>query len=181
MKYNIRYLIKGEAGAFQQKLMQEVETRFDVHEARKTKQHTHISLKYSFQANDEEIQELENVLAGFCATTKAVPFKVKGFGHFDKDVIFLEITDEEAVRKVYNKFYKEIKKLPWLVFKTFDGKTHFHASIAHSDIKERFDAIWNHLQGYAPEFDMLFDNITITRFDEARNEWSMHKEFSLQS
>lgn len=67
MKYNIRYLIKGEAEQFQQELMHEIEEKFDVHKALHKKQQAHITLKYSFQANDTEIQELEEVLQQFCA------------------------------------------------------------------------------------------------------------------
>lgn len=64
-----------------------------------------------------------------------------------------------------------------MTFKTFDGITHFHSSLAHSDIEEIFDEIWKHVQQYKPEFDMIFDNITITRSDEETNEWKIHKEF----
>ena len=168
-------LIKGEAGELQQKLLFDIESRFNVKGAIQRRPPSHITLKYSFKTDN--IADVETNLQEFCDRNKSSSYQITGFGHFDKDVIFMEIVSSEEMKKMYLKLIEHLKTIKWMTFKKFDGKTHFHATIAHSDIEEQFSEIWNFVQQHPANFDLKLDNLAIFKLED--NVWRVHKEFQL--
>ena len=134
MKYLIVSLIKGSAGEFIDSLQQEVANKFDVVGGIKRKCPPHITLKYNVVT--DKITELENVIKKFCDSNKKIRYQLEGFDYFDKKVIFVKVKETEEMRESHNKFVQELKNISWMTWKKEDKKIHFHASIAHSDIKD---------------------------------------------
>ncbi len=133
-------------------------------------------MKYSFET--ENISPIEDFIQDFCKSHKKCRYELKGFDHFDKDVIFINVIASKEIKELYSEFIEGLKKKTKIQLKQFDGKTHFHASIAHTDIKEKFDEIWKFATKDKPDFQVLFDNITILKL--VNNVWAVHKEYKLK-
>jgi len=178
MKYFIVYYIKGEAGNFQQKLLYDVAKKFNVNEAIVRRPPAHLTLKYSFVPNKNQLRELEEIVNNFCKNQKKTKLKLEGFGSFNKEVIFLKPIVSKEMRKVHSDFVKELKKLSWMTWKEHDGEElNFHSTIAMKDFdKIKFKKIWKYVNQFKPEYDLLFDNISI--FKLSKGIWKLHKMFN---
>lgn len=174
-KYMIVTLIKGEAGELQQKLLCDIASKFNVKEAIQRRPPSHITLKYSFKTDN--IADVEANLQEFCDNNKSKTYKINGFDHFDENVIFMKIIPSKEMKKLYLKLIEHLKKIEWMMFKKFDGKTQFHATVAHSDIQKQFSDIWQFVQKHPANFDMKLDNLVI--FQLVDGVWKVHKEFQL--
>jgi hypothetical protein len=175
MKYLIVTLIKGEAEKFQQKLMYEIAKKFHVKGAAERKPPAHITLKYSIQC--EDIKPIEQNIEQFCKSHKKCKYKLNGFNHFEKKVIFLEVIPSVEMKKLHIQLIKHLGKIEWMTFKKFDKDTHFHSSIAHTDIKNKFDNIWSFVSNKPKKFDLELDNITLLKLVDG--VWKSHREFKL--
>jgi len=175
MKYVIVILIKGEAGEYQQELLDSIAKQFNVNGAIKRKPPAHITLKYSFET--ENIEPVEKTIEEFCKSNKKSKYRLNRINHFDKDVIFIDVVPSEEMKNTYSKFIDFLRNNTNIKFKEFDGKTHFHSSIAHTDINNKFDEIWSFVSKENPDFDVFFDNISILKFVDG--VWQIHKEYSL--
>lgn len=175
-KYMIVTLIKGQAGVLQQKLLYEIASKYGVKGAIERKPPSHITLKYSFKT--ENIIDVEKNIQEFCKNNKSANYKIKGFGHFDKDAIFMNILPSEEMKELYQKLIVHLRKIDWMTFKQFDGDTHFHATVAHSDIQDQFIQIWDFINKHEVNFDIELDNISIFKLE--KGVWKVHKEFLLK-
>jgi len=180
VKYCIVYLIRGEAGEFQQKILYDVAKKFRIKEAIIRKPPAHLTLKYSFVTNKNNINELKKVIELFCIKQKKTKLKIDGFGSFDKEVIFLEPIISDEMRIIHSNFIKELKKLEWLTWKEFDGKNiHFHSTIAMKDFDEKqYKKIMDYVKKFKPKFNLLFDNITLLK--KWKGIWKIHKIFEIK-
>lgn len=176
MKYLIVTLIKDEAGDFQQKLLYDISEKFGVTEAIKRRPPAHITLKYSFET--EDITPIENCIKNFCKTHKKCSLELKEINNFDKDVIFIDVVSSKEMIELYREFIEKMKKLKNITFNKFDGSTHFHMSIAHTDIKDKFDDIFEYAKTKAKYCKIEMDNISILELVEG--VWKVHKEFELK-
>lgn len=107
--YIIVTLLKGKAKHIQENLLQQISKRFDVHEAIKQKPPAHITLKYPFKT--KKIETVEHIISRISKETKPFSFKLKGFNHFEKDVIFIEVPGQNGkLRKLQQEIYKTLKE-----------------------------------------------------------------------
>jgi 2'-5' RNA ligase len=73
-----------------------------------------------------------------------VPFKIKGFGFFDKapKVIYLDISPSKELEELRWELSQELRKVsswqPWDTHRKFE----FHGTIAFQDIDNKFNRIW---------------------------------------
>lgn len=175
MKCLIAALIKGKAGRFQQKLLYDVAKRFKVNGAVKRRPPAHITLKYSFKTS--KIKEVEEAIKDFCKKNKSCRYKLKGFSYFGRDVIFIEVFPSKEMKKLHKKLILQLYKIKGMKRKKWDKTTHFHSSIAHSDIKGKFKEIWGYVKNKKCDFKIELDNITILKMSDG--VWKVHKKFSL--
>lgn len=175
MKYLIVILIKGLAEKYQQKLLYLIAERFKVKGAIQRRPPAHLTLKSPFETND--IKPIESVIEQFCKSHQKSSYKLSGINHFDKRVIFIDVLSSEEMNKTYLEFMKHLKNKTKIQFKEFDGNTHFHSSLARTDIQDKFDEIWSFASKEKPQFDLFFDNISILKLVEG--VWQIHKVYSL--
>jgi 2'-5' RNA ligase len=175
MKYLIVTLIKGNAEKFQQKILYEVAEKFKVKGAVERKPPAHITLKYSFQCDN--VKPVEQNLEEFCRSHKKCKYKLDGFNHFERDVIFMDVIPSKEMKKIHIQLIKNLGKIEGITFKKFDKDTHFHSSIAHTDIKNKFENIWTFVSDKQKKFDLELDNITLLKLVDGA--WKIHREFQL--
>lgn len=173
MKYLIVTLIKEDAEKYQQKLLYSVANRFNVNGAIQRKPPAHITLKYSFETDN--INPVEKAIEEFSKSINKSKYQLTGINHFDEDVIFIDVIPSKEMSETYSNFINHLRKNTKITFKQFDGNTHFHSSIAHTDIKTKFQEIWNFVSKENPDFEVFFDNITILKLIDGI--WQIHKEY----
>jgi 2'-5' RNA ligase len=176
MKYLTVFLIKGDAGKFQRKILCELAKRFDIGEAIRRDPPPHITLKYSFET--ENIKEIEQLLKNFCKKQKPTSLNLDGFGHFGKNVIFIKINPSKEMRIMHKSLILEFHKISWMRWHEHDRSNfNFHASVAHTDITTKFDEIWRYIQKYHPKYELMWDNITLFKLIDGK--WKIHKTFHI--
>ncbi len=97
----------------------------------------HFTLKYWFSAPPDG--EIERVLDAFAATHARTAVRVGGLGHFDRDVLFVEVTLSEPARRTLGELLAMLRALPWMSWDPRDGDNlHPHMTIAER-CGDRFD------------------------------------------
>ncbi len=79
---------------------------------------------------------------------KEVPFKIKGFGYFDKSpkVIYFDISPSQELDDLRWQLSQELRKVS--TCQSWDSQRNhsFHATIAFRDIDAKFNRIWSYLK-----------------------------------
>jgi len=176
MKYLIVTLVKGKLEKFQQKLLYDIPKKFNAKRAILRKPPAHITLKYFFETND--IGKVEKFVKEFCKSHKKSNYRARGFGHFQNDVIFIDIDPSKEMVKTRREFLKRLESETEIEFLNVDRDSQFHISVAHTDINEEYDKIWSYVNKTNPEFNCRFDNITILKVED--NLLKVHKIYNLK-
>ena len=124
----------------------------------------HITFKYFFETKN--IKPIEECIKEFCKSNKKSKYKIKGFGHFKKDVIFMDVIPSKKMEKTHKDFMKYLTDNAKIKLTTIDKKPHYHTSIAHGDIGNEFNDIQSYLSKLNPKFDCEFDNISILKIEK---------------
>lgn len=173
MEYLIVILLNGKSKKYQQKLLYLIAKKFKVDRAILRKPPAHITLKYFFKT--ENIKPVEECIKVFCKNNNKSKFQLKGFNHFRKDVIFIDIIPSKEMIKIHKNLLKHLKNETEIKFIEIDGKPHFHSSIAHSDIEDKFDEIQSFVSKMNLNFNASFDNISILKVEN--NLLQIHKKY----
>jgi len=177
MKYLTVFLIKEQAGEFQKKVLYELAEQFSIGGAIQRDPPPHLTLKYSFET--ENISEFEQLINEFCKKHYPTRIQLEGFDHFDKNVIFIKAIPSEEMRQMHLELLSAFHKISWMKWHEHDKENfNFHASVAHSDITEKFDKIWDYLKKYQPKYNLEWDNITLFKLVDGK--WLIHKEFQMK-
>lgn len=175
MRYLIVTLLKGKSKKYQQKLLYLIAKKFKVKRAILRKPPAHITLKYFFETKN--IKPVEDCIKEFCKSHVKSEYKMKGFGSFKKDVIFINVIPSKQMINTHKEFLKNLKNKTNIKFLTTDKASHYHTSIAHSDIKNKFDEIYSYVSNLKVDFDAHFDNISILKVEN--NLLQIHKKYPL--
>lgn len=162
MKYFVAHLLSGEAQRYHERLTRELSHRFDIvplHE----RVPPHLTIKIPFEANTEQIEELERVLRSFARTHEARELTLKGFGHFGFRTVYLDVASGDPSVQIARECLKTLRDhVPWLSHGPLEGNK-LHASVARFLTRKQFARIWRMLKIAHPHFTTLFDNIAILK------------------
>ncbi len=175
MKYFIAYLIKGDAKKYHKGLMNGLFKEFRIDNLSR-RIPPHLTLKVPFEFS--KISEVEKLIRDFCKKNKKTKIKLKGFGNFNKKVIYLNTFPSVETLNLIDDFLlklKSIKNISWS--RNEIESLHLHSTIAMGNIGVKFDKIWKHLSERFPDYDLEFDNISILK--KIGGKWEVHKEFCL--
>lgn len=173
MRYVIVYTLKEEALKFHEEITKSVCNKFVV---KRSKLPGHVTLKAPFETND--IDELINLISSFIVKIKKASIEINGYGSFRKDVIFMNTNFSLEAKQNYDKLIELLMSINWLEWKENEGKEKiFHITIVSKRIKDKFDDIWNYVNGFDCDFHSYFDNVSIYVWEN--NTWVLYKEFLL--
>ena len=180
MKYAIAYLIKGEAGRYNQKLIRDVGPKFNETYMIENPMPSHVTLKYSFNATLKQLSELEKFLARFSKRFKQQKIIINGFGHFRRFVAFLNVEFSEQAVEIHRELNKELSNLEWMGWNKFDNQyNQYHGTISYGNTRKSFDNVWNYIRRLKRcVFELRFDNIAILK--EEKRGWKVHREFKIR-
>ena len=142
----------------------------------------HFTLKYHFATAD--IGPVEVLLDEFVRNHRRTPVTVGGFGHFDEDVVFVEVTLSQATQRSLEALIAALRTLPWMPWSPFDAENlHPHMTIAER-CRPRFAEVWDYLKPFERRFTAWLDNVTILRKTGERDGmdlWAVHRSFELRA
>lgn len=176
MRYFIGFLIKGEAKDFHCNLIKEIFEKFSIDPLVKIKLEPNITLKAPFEATEEQINEVVQIIENFCPTVRPIDLRLSNFGHFDTDVIFADIEENAWLQLVFKEFSERLGKITWLTFEKFDLVKKFHLTIVSGNLEEnKFFQIWDFVSTKNISLETIFDGISI--FIKTSGKWEIYKEF----
>lgn len=162
MRYFIAHLPKGPIVGYHRGIVQDVASRFHLG-IDSSLFPTHFTIKAPFEI--EEIDSVKNVLGEFAKTHSPYYFDVYKFGHFDNNVIYLNVRlHQKANNVLVTRLQDTLKELPGLTWGEYEPLRKFHITVAKKGIAEKFDDIWDYVQEKpTPHFELLFDNVALLR------------------
>ena len=174
MRYVVVSVVKDNAGNFNNNLRKEIFNKFHV---KSSKLPAHFTIKSPFETDD--ISELDNLLAKFCNENFCAPYKIKGYDHFDDRVIFMKVLMSNEGKILHDKLVDKMSNIDYINFDKLDGKNKvFHVTISSKKIKNIFNDLWNYVNNISCNFDCIFDNISIYKWQN--NTWLLHNEYKLK-
>lgn len=175
MRYFIAYLASKPLAEYHQALVKELAEKFGL-EIGAGYFPTHITLKAPFDLNDATV--IKDALEKFASVHYAPSFTIKNFGHFDRKVIFLDVSLNEILSTITWDLQNTLKQIHNLSWREHEPLRNFHVFVAKRIDTMKFDAIWSHLmQKKVPSFDLLFDNITLLRLEN--DAWVVDSVYQL--
>lgn len=175
MRYVIVCVVEGSAGEFNHKLKKEI---WDKWKIRSSKLPAHFTIKAPFEY-EGEIDELERVLEHFSENEKASSFRLEGYDHFDKRVIYMKINMSEKGEQVHGRLIDQLMKVPYIDFSRQDGKDKvFHVTVASKKLEPVYEQIWEYVHGYPCDYKCYFNNVSIYKW--AEDTWKLYKTYRLQ-
>jgi len=142
----IEFRMHGYAKEYAKDIVYSVAKKFRVRGVTRKRVVPHISLYGPGRTND--IKKVISAVKKVGYKYSLVPFKVKGFGYFDKTpkVIYFDISPSQELEDLRQELSQELRKVS--TGQSWDSQRNhsFHATIAFRDIDAKFDRIWAYLK-----------------------------------
>jgi len=179
MKYAIFYLIKGKAEIYHKNIIKNIAKISGEKYLIDNPLPSHITLKYTFDADKKQIKELEKIIGLFVKRQKKSKINIDGFNNFNKFVVYMDVKFSMEAKYVRNNLIKQIKHLSFIDIQDFDNNWKSHSTIGYGNSKKTFNLIWKYVQSIdKPNYDLNFDNITIMK--KPKKYWKLHRGFKLK-
>lgn len=170
------HLLSGDAKKYHERITRELSGRFRIvplHE----RVPPHLTLKIPFEADTEQIHDVEKVLRSFARVRRSAPLILKGFGRFGFKTIYLDVCKSDQAVSLSRECINVLREnFPWLPNAPLEGNK-LHASVARFLSRRQFLRMWKLLHGLSPSFNSSFDNITILKKEDSH--WSVHTRIAL--
>ena len=175
MKYVIVADVRGQAGEMNNALRKEVREKLG---AKSSTLPAHFTIKAPFEYNGS-IEDLTKTLHEFVKHEKAEPYQMKGYNHFDRRVIHMDMKMSKEAKEVHDRLIDTLGKFPYIRFTKKDGKDkNSHITVSSKKIEPIYDQLWEYVHQYPCDFNCLFDNISLYRWEETK--WVLEEVFELK-
>lgn len=158
----VEFRMHGYAKQYAKATVYSVAKKFKVKGATRKKVVPHISLYGPGKTND--IRKVVSAVERVGGKYTLVPFKVKGFGYFNKTpkVIYFDISPSQELENLRWELSRELKKVSTGQSWDSQRKHSFHATIAFKDIDAKFNEIWSYLKSKEePDINQYLLRITV--------------------
>ncbi len=177
IKYNIVFLINGEAGKYHQDLMKTIGPKFGEYLIFNKKELSHITLKKPFFS--QNISEVELLINKFVQNKRKSKIKFIGFDNSKDYAISIKTIFNTIGIRLQKSLIEELTciKSIYLDKEDYDWKP--HATITCCENKDKYKKIWDYLQNKkVQDLDLVFDNIAILK--KTNGHWEIHKIFQIK-
>lgn len=159
-KYCIVYKAEGNIEEYYKKITSDLDEKFNIGNISK-KIFQHLTLKYHFETDEENISKIIEKVKLFLADKKSFDIQIDGFGRFPANTktIFLSPVDNPELITFRNGL---IKALEDGSEERYQYEYHPHISIARDLTPESFDFVWGYVHTLPnPHFDLTCNNVAI--------------------
>lgn len=176
MKYVIVSEVRGEAGEMNNALRKEVFEKLGV---KSSTLPAHFTIKAPFEYHSS-LEDLKKTLRDFVKDEKAESYQIKGYNHFDKRVIYMDVKMSKEAKEVHDRVIDVLESFPYIRCNDKDGKNKiFHVTVSSKKIERIYDQLWEYVHRYPCDFDCAFDNISLYRWGETK--WVLEEVFELDN
>ena len=175
MRYQISYLIKGDAKAYHENLSNTLASIYRLKPVNE-RIDPHLTLKSPFET--DSIFEVEEIIEGFVERAEPQPITLKGFSRFEDRLIYMDMTAPDETHTLISNFQDMLLRIPWISFRDYEKPVTLHATLCYPRTKEQADEIFSKLTSKeGRSFDLMLDNITILKRGPQR--WETFREYKL--
>ena len=175
MRYVVVCDVLGEGGRFNNNLRREVYEKLGV---KSSSLPAHFTIKAPFE-HEGSIEDLEKVLEVFCHKEHAAPFRLKGYDHFDDRVVYMHVDMSDEGQAMHSRLIDAMAEVPYIIFDKKDGKDKiFHVTVSSKKVAPMYNKLWDYVHQYPCDFECMFDNISLYRWDDYK--WQLHKKFEFK-
>ena len=175
-----------ESKEITKKLIYDISKKFHVQNVTRKKVVPHITLFGPFTT--KSIRDVINSIGEIASKYSSLEYEIDGFDYFEskkkflfittdvkKNVIFLNITPTEELKKFRYELAKKLLKITGMSTKPHDSKKEFsfHATLAMKDINQKFDDIWEYLQDYDIKSRGISYRITLLKNQKIMYEYEL--------
>ena len=158
----VEFRMHGYTKEYAKDIVYSVAKKFKVRGVTRKKVVPHISLYGPGRTDD--IREVISAVEKVGRKYSLVPFKVKGFGYFDKipKVIYFDISPSKELEDLSRELSQELRRVS--TGQSWDSRRNhsFHATIAFRDIDTKFNKIWSYLKSREkPDISQYLLRITV--------------------
>ena len=158
----IEFRMHGYAKEYAKDIVYSVAKKFRVRGVTRKRVVPHISLYGPGRTDD--IRKVISAVEKVGRKYSLVPFKIKGFGYFDKTpkVIYFDISPSQELEDLRWQLSQELRRVS--TGQSWDSRRNhsFHATIAFRDIDAKFDKIWSYLKSKEePDISQYLLRITV--------------------
>ena len=179
-QFGIAYLLPEPAKSYHEQLCLDIENEFELQHTKVLSLAPHITLKYPSEV--PSMDELDEVLEGFCQNQPKTPWSLHGFGHFkstDQHVIFVDVDPSPEIRITHARLLEDLRKLSWIQWGTFDhAELHYHVTAACKGLTaDTFENVWRYVTAHSePDFDLYLDSLALIKIDPG-SVHSIYKQY----
>lgn len=160
--FYVEFRMHGYAKAYAKRLIWSVAKKFRVKGGIRKRVVPHIGL-YG-EGKTDNIQKVVSAVGRVGRKYTLVPFKIKGFGYFDKPqkVIYLDISPSKELEELRWELSQELRKVSSCQSQDSRRKFEFHGTIAFKDIDNKFNRIWSYIKNKEePDINQYLLRITV--------------------
>lgn len=155
---------------------QEFDERFDAR--RQLRIPVHLTLVPPFHASEDQIIELKEVIEDFVSGRETFNIPLSGFGHFRKDVVFVNVPENQSLDKFQSEFVEMIRESESIKLPKMHHKFTAHITLANRDLsEENFIKAWPEFEHR--EFDEQFQSEEIVLYKHDGKLWQVDGLFNL--
>lgn len=177
-RYLVAYPIPSPAKERHMEIVKEVAGRFGI-KPEYEKIVPHLTLKSPFDEIDpDRIEQLHETLENFARQQKPVSIELTGFGHFRRDVVYVNVLASEEAQLAVAELTARLRSLKWLPFRALDLHKTLHATIARQEITDVFDEMWEAINSYTFDIAVPFDRIAL--FSWNGYPWRLVRDYSFR-
>lgn len=179
MRHIIVHLIRGEAGKAHEAITRDLAERFDsfpIHD----RIVPHLTLKRWFELDEQGLENVRRVLDSFATSHTQSDYKLRGFGHFEEGVIYVDVEPSLEMTLAARDLMSAMHGVEGMTFDEYDDiEGDFHATVAMRALKPfDYNQLWSYLNSTeGMDFDMKFDNVAILKREE--NKWVVDRVWEL--
>lgn len=164
MRCYIAHMLYGEAEKIYEEVIRDISTTFSKDRLYENLRRPHITLKTPFEI--DSIETIEEIVSSFCASKSSSKFTLDGFGHFDKEVIYLHVNPSNEMRENIKLFLKELRKINGILCREVDNENKLlHVTLLkYNEIGNNFNDIFDYLSKRETFVESSFNNIAIIKF-----------------
>jgi len=158
----VEFRLHGYAKEYAKDVVYSVAKKFRVRGLTRKKVVPHISLYGPGRTDD--IRRVMSAVEKVGRRYSLVPFKIKGFGYFDKipKVIYFDISPSRELEDLRWELSQELRRVSTGQSWDSQRKNSFHATIAFRDIDAKFNKIWSYLKSREkPDISQYLLRITV--------------------
>lgn len=163
-----------EVKAYLRDIINDVQSRFDVHAMASGHVVPHLSLFGPFSA--EGYGPVLSAVRTACEPYSIVPYRLDGFGHFRSDTIYVDIATSPALRSLRRSIRDELVPDTTPLYPDRDRAHHYqyHMTVAFKDISGQFPEIWDYVTNRCdPDLETYAHRVTFLNNRRIIKEWDL--------